>query len=338
MASRRVGYLTRVAAVATTVVVITGCSSSGGGSNSTTKGSETQASSGKVTIGLSLLSAENPFYNGIATGIKDAAKAMNVDLQTSFANNSISTQATQIQSFVARGVDGILASPGDPTSLLASYKQAMSKKVPIMSVANDISDPQTENGFIGADWGSYGKQIAQWTCEHFTGQSGEVAMILGPAGLSYVKQMSKPYRDYMEQSCPKLKVVFSKNLPDETVANALPAAQQALAAHPNISVIFGGNDSDAAGAIQALQKAGKIGKVMVTGFDGDPIGLQNVQKGLQAMTISLNPHAWGELAMKTMVDAIHGQLPESHLVPIETNLLDSSTIEAFCAKNSCSAK
>lgn len=336
MASRRVGYWTWVA-VAAAAVVIAGCSSSGGGNSSSTNGSKTGSPGGKVTVGLSLLSAENPFYNGIAAGIKDAAKAMTVDLQTSFANNSISTQATQIQSFVARGVDGILSSPGDPTSLLAAYKQAMDKKVPIMSVANDISDPSAEKGFIGADWGTYGKQIAEWTCQHFTGQSGEVAMIIGPAGLSYVQQMSKPYRDYMEQSCPKLKIVFSQNLPDETVANALPAAQQALAAHPNISVFFGGNDSDAAGAIQALQKAGKIGKVMVTGFDGDPIGLQNVEKGLQAMTISLNPHAWGELALKTMVDAIHGQMPENHLVPIETTLLDSSNIQSFCAKNNCRA-
>lgn len=334
MRSRRAGYLTCVAVFAAACTIIAGCSS-GGGTGSAAAGTTSGSSSGKITIGLSLLSAENPFYNGIAAGIKDAAKSMNVDLQTSFASNSISTQATQIESFVARGVDGILTSPGDPTSLLAAYKEAMDKKVPIMSVANDISDTSNETAFIGADWGTYGKQIAEWTCQHFTGQSGEIAMIVGPAGLSYVQQMTKPYKDYMTQSCPKLKVVFSQNLPDETVANALPVAQQALAAHPNISVIFGGNDSDAAGAIQALQKAGKIGKVMVTGFDGDPIGLQNVQKGLQAMTISLNPHAWGELALKTMVDAIHGQLPANHLVPIQTTLLDKSNIADFCSKNKC---
>ena len=132
MRSRRARYLTCIAVFAAACTAVAGCSSGGSKGSAdagATSGSSSGSSSGKITIGLSLLSAENPFYNGIAAGIKDAAKSMNVDLQTSFASNSISTQATQIESFVARGVDGILTSPGDPTSLLAAYKQAMDRKL-----------------------------------------------------------------------------------------------------------------------------------------------------------------------------------------------------------------
>lgn len=331
------------AVVCVAALAVAACSSSGGGASNTAHSAKTTphtasatTPSKQLTIGLSLPSSVNGFYAGLAAGVKQEADKLNVKLQTAYADNSVATQASQIRAFTTSGVDGVLVGPADATALNTTYSAVQQANIPIMSMANDISDPTKEDGFIGADWGKYGHDIAEWTCAHYQGTSGEVAMILGPAGLSFVKQMADPYKSYIENSCPKLKIVFTTNLTDQTAANALPAAQNALTAHPGIDVIFCENDPSADGAIQAVAKANRIGKVMVTGFDGDPIGLANVNKGTQAMTITLNPLAWGALALKTLVDAVNGHKPAQHLVPIETQLLDHSNIAAYCAQNKCS--
>jgi ABC-type sugar transport system substrate-binding protein len=326
MHMRKRGATACIAAVVA-IIGLSACSSSPPGS---TGGSG--RGSHQYTVGLSMPNSTDAFYTLIASGVASEAKKLGIHLQTSYADNSPATQASQIQSFVARKVNAILSSPSDATALDTAYLAAMRAHIPIFSVANDIGATSDETAFVGADWAKYGKAIAVWTCTHYRGNSGQVAMLLGPAGLSYVAQMADAYTGYLSQSCPKLKVVYKNNLPNETAANALPVTTEALIAHPGIKVIFAENDLMAAGAVKALQEAKrKRASVMVTGFDGDPPGLVNVHKGWQAMTINLDPFGWGALAMSSMAAYLHGHHPASHLISIHTQLLDQSNIAGFCS-------
>ena len=52
-----------------------------------------------------------------------------------------------------------------------------------------------------------------------------------------------------------------------------------LQAQPDLVGIFAINDPGALGARGAVEKAGKVGKVMIIGFDGQPEGKQAIKDG-----------------------------------------------------------
>lgn len=289
-----------------------------------------QAARAKYTIGVSLPASNEEFYEAIGRGIQTEAKLRNAKAIFVYANNDAATQDQQIRNFVAQKVDAILVSPVDANALVPSYQWAQAHKVPIFSVARNLANPKHESAFVGADWGVYGTQIAKWTCARV--KSGKVAMLLGPAGASFVEDMKKTYVAHLKSKCPSLKIVFQQNISRLTPDASLPVAQNALTANPDLKVIWANSDGIAGGAVQAVRQRKLAGKVMITGFDGDPIGLTNIKSGAQAMTIALRPQHWGALGMSTVIGWLQGKKPKAHLVPIRTLLVDKSNIRKYSAK------
>src|SRR5262249_3198412 len=58
------------------------------------------------------------------------------------------------------------------------------------------------------------------------------------------------------------------------------AAADALQAHPNLRAIFAINDPSAIGAATAVASAGRTGKVVIVGFDGEKQGKLAIKSGL----------------------------------------------------------
>ena len=56
-------------------------------------------------------------------------------------------------------------------------------------------------------------------------------------------------------------------------------AQDILQAHPDLAAIFGINDDSALGALAAVEKAGKVGRVTIIGFDAVPEARAAIQAG-----------------------------------------------------------
>jgi ABC-type sugar transport system substrate-binding protein len=266
----------------------------------------------KFKVGVSLASPTIGLYVGMAEGMRAKAKELGMELSFTDADEDPVQQLNDIQDLLTQNLDGLLISP----------KDAQAADVTVMSIARN-TDPKVEDSFIGAPWGKYGTQIAEWTCEK-TGGEGEVAMVKGPAGASFVEDMSKAYKEYMKSECPGMKVVSESNSAPLTKDKGLQAAQDAIAANKNVRAIFANNDDLAAGVVQALEERG-LEDVIVTGFDGTPGGVDLVREGKLGMTIALRPYQWGALGVETMQKALSGeQVPK--LVEIETLLIDEKNI------------
>ena len=288
-----------------------------------------QAAGEKFTVGVILASPSIGLYVGMAQGMRAKAKELGMDLKFTDANEDPVQQLNDIQDLITQDVDGLLISPIDAEAAVPAYEDARAADVTVMSIARN-TDPKVEDSFIGAPWGKYGTQIAEWTCEE-TGGEGEVAMVKGPAGASFVEDMSKAYKEYMESECPGMKVVFEQNAAPLTKDQGLQVAQDALAAHRNVRAIFANNDDLAAGVVQALEER-NLEDVTVTGFDGTPVGVDLVRDGKMGMTIALRPFQWGALGVETMHKALSGEeVPK--LVEIETLLIDEKNIGDITPKD-----
>jgi ribose transport system substrate-binding protein len=277
------------------------------------------------TIGVDLSLASDPFFVAMSDGIKAEAQKLGVDTVITYSNYDPNMQLANIQDLVAQQVDGILASPADVEAAIPAYEVANQADIPIMSIA-DHTDPAVETSFIGAPWEEFGASIAEWTCDEAKG-NGKVAMIKGPAGVSFVEEMEDGYKQYMSSECPGMPIAFEVNVPT-TREEALKATQDALTANPDLKAVFTQIDDMAAGAIQVVEEQPNSDDVLVTGFNGDKVGYDLLRDGSLDMTIALKPYQWGGLGVRTMVDYLNGEdVPQ--LVRIDSVLIDQSNIQDF---------
>jgi ribose transport system substrate-binding protein len=275
------------------------------------------------TIGVDLSLARDPFFGSRPEGLEDEADELGVTATLTDSDYDPGKQIANIQDFVTQNVDGILASPADVEAAIPAFEAAQGADIPIMSIA-DHTDPEVETSFIGDRWQEFGSQIAEWTCDHAEAK-GEIALIKGPAGVSFVEEMEDGYKQYIEEECPGMSIAFEANV-NTAREDAAKAAQDALTANPNLVAIFNNVDEQAAGTIQALREEGKLGDVLVTGFNGDQVGFGLLQDGTLDMTVALKPYQWGRLGMQTMVDYLNGEDVPA-LVEIDSLLLDQDNID-----------
>jgi ribose transport system substrate-binding protein len=97
---------------------------------------------------------------------------------------------------------------------------------------------------------------------------------------------------------------------------AFRTAEDVLQTHPDLGAFFGINDDSALGALAAIEKAGKLGQVIIIGFDAVPEAREAIKAGKIYADVIQQPHEIGVKtieAIKTYVSG--GQVPSSVLIP-----------------------
>lgn len=80
-----------------------------------------------------------------------------------------------------------------------------------------------------------------------------------------------------------------------------------LQAHPHLDAVFACNDMMALGAIEAIQAAGKTGKIKVIGFDAVDDARKAIANGTMAASIAQFPSEMGRIAVETAVKLMKGE-------------------------------
>src|SRR5919205_22150 len=122
---------------------------SGGGGNAA--GSNDQ-SGDTVTIGFSAPAADHGWMAGITAGAKAAAEKFDdVDLQVAEGTNDVSTQISQVETFINDGVDAIVLLPFDGAALTPVALKAMEAGIPVINVDREFDDPFAARATILGD-------------------------------------------------------------------------------------------------------------------------------------------------------------------------------------------
>ena len=165
---------------------------------------------------------------------------------------------------------------------------------------------------VASDNVAGGRLAARAVIEALGGQ-GKVAIIDHPEVESVIQRV----RGFEEEmaGAPGIKIVAKlsgRGVKDQ----AFRTAEDILQAHPDVNAFFGINDDSALGVLAAVEKAGKLGKVKIVGFDAVPEAREAIKSGKIFADVIQKPH---EIGMRT-IDAIKtymsgGQLPPSVLIP-----------------------
>ena len=297
-----------------TITLLTGCDKP-----ATSSGTQTPDAKAKGTIGVSLLTLDNPFFKVIGDNITAEGKKRGYETIVVSGDKDVAKQGNQIKDFIVKKVSAIVLSPCDSKSIIPVIQEANAAGIPVFTVDIPCNEPGVKIVTqIATDNYGGGKEGAQAMIEALGEAGGKIAVLHFKQAESCqlrVKGFTEVINAHNAAGKGKIEIVTELES-DGAKDVGYKAAEDALQAHADLRGIFAINDPAALGARAALEKAGKTQQVIIVGFDGQPEGKQAIKDG----KIYADPIQFPDKMGVQIVDAIirHSKgetLPPQMLIP-----------------------
>jgi ribose transport system substrate-binding protein len=268
---------------------------------------------GKITIGVSLLTRTHPFYQDLEAGLREAATAAGYELLVTAGEFDVARQKDQLQDFIVRKVDAIVVCPCDSKSIGTAIKAANDAGIPVFTAdIACLAEGVKVISHVASDNVAGGRLAAQALAEAIGG-SGKVAIIDHPEVESVIQRVAGFEEEIAKH--PGIEVV-AKLSGHGVKDQAFRTTEDILQSHPELSGIFGINDDSALGALAAIEKAGKQGRVKIVGFDAVPEAREAIKAGKIHADVIQQPKLIGQTTINTIKQYIGGgQVQPTVLIP-----------------------
>jgi ribose transport system substrate-binding protein len=261
-----------------------------------------------VTVGVSLLTRTHPFYQDLEAGLNEAAAAAGFKLLITAGEFDVARQKDQINDFIVRKVDAIIVAPCDSKSIGTAIKAANDAGIPVFTAdIACLAEGVKVVSHIASDNVAGGALAAQAVAQALGG-SGQVAIIDHPEVESVIQRV----RGFEDELRRHTGIQIVAKLSGRGVKDqAFRTAEDILQAHPDLDAIFGINDDSALGALAAVEKAGKTGRVRIVGFDAVPEARAAIKAGKIYADVVQQPR---QIGLKT-IEAVKSYISGAAVAP-----------------------
>lgn len=247
-----------------------------------TANTQTATHSSKGTIGVSLLTLDNPFFKTIGDSITAEGQKYDYTTMLVSGDKDVAKQGNQIKDFIIKKVSAIVLSPCDSKSIVPVIQEANAAGIPVFTVDVPCNEPGVKLVTqIATDNFGGGKEAGHAMIEALGEAGGKVAVL----HFKQVESCQLRVRGFTEvinahNASGKSKINVVAELESGGAKDAgFKATEDILQSNPDLRGIFAINDPAALGARAALEKAGKTQQVLIVGFDGQPEGKQAIRDG-----------------------------------------------------------
>lgn len=242
------------------------------------------------TLGLLINDLHNPYFPGVADGVKRAADARGYRLLLNSAFLDDDDERSALETFIDFRVDGIVLT-GSRVDPAVIERAALSCPVVVVSrpLESDLIDTVNNDDRLGATLAvEHLIQLGHRHIWHIDGGRG--------AGAT---QRREGYEATMRRHGLTPHVVGGAF----TEASGVEAAQQALGSGEPITAIFAGNDLSALGALDAIEEAGFTvpGDISLVGYDNTFVA---ALRHVALTTIDQARQQLGEMAIEALIERV----------------------------------
>ena len=252
--------------------------------------------SAKITIGFSQVGVESDWRLANTESMRTTFSEENgYKLIIKNASQKQENQIAAIQEFIKEKVDYIVLAPVTETGWDAVLKEAKDAGIPVIVVDRmvDVADDSLYTTWIGSDFELEAEKVCAWL-KAYTEAKGvkevNIAHIQGTKGAS--AQIGRT--DGLEAAAKEYGWnIVATETGEFTKNKGRDAMEAMLKAKSNINVVYCENDNEAAGAIEAIEAAGKTvgpeGDILVLSFDATNMGMKDTLSGKIACDAECNP-------------------------------------------------
>lgn len=261
----------------------------------------------------------NPFWQGMQAGIQAEAKKLGIEVDVYAAPSEDDTQA-QLQLFediLSRHPKGVAFAPISAVNLVQPAARAYKAGIPIVDLDERVDMAGLKQaganveGFVTTDNVAVGRKGADFIVEKLGAAGGQVAIVEGKAGVASGEARKKGAAEGFKAA--KAVELVASQPADWDRLRALDVATNVMQSTPDLKAFYCANDTMALGVLQAVQNAGKAGKVIVVGTDGAPEARDSVQAGRLTATVAQDPAKVGAEGL----DLLFAAVKAGKLTPID---------------------
>jgi len=316
----KVKFTTRPAAILTLALTSTfGLAACTSGDTEAQEGPESIES-----IGLMVQDMSNPFFSAMEKGATEAAEEIGATVNTQDAQLDLANQNTQIDAFIQQGVDLIVISAVDEDGIAPAIERA--KQAGIIVVAVD-TPAQGADAVVMTDAVQAGEKSCEYLFEQMGGE-GNVLLVDGTPIQTIIDRITGC--ENVLENYPDIEVVGHQSSKNDR-ASGLAVTTDMLTATPDVQGIFGMNDPSALGAVLAVEQAGQSDQVMVTGVDGSPEAVEELNREGSPFigTATQNPAEMVRQAVDVAQQIVDGQPPEETTILIPSELVTRDNVGEY---------
>ena len=276
------------------------------------------------SIGISLGSLGNPFFIALSKGAEAQAKKTNpnVKVQTVGYDYDLGKQVTQIDNFIASGVDLILLNPGDPKALKPAIQKAQAAGIIVVAVdtAAEGADATVTTDNIQA-----GQIACQFIIDKLGGK-GNVIIENGPQVSSVVDRVVGCKKAF--SATPDIKILSSDQDAKGSRDGGLSVAQSLLTRFTKVDGFFAINDPQVIGSNLAAKQLGRTGIVM-TSVDGAPdieASLKSPGDAMIMASASQDPYFLAQKGVEIGTEILQGKKPEQLVTLVPSKLVTRENV------------
>ena len=257
------------------------------------------------SIGLSVSTLDNPFFVTLRDGAQAMADELGLELLVTDARDSVSTQISDIEDLVQRGIDVLIVNPTDSDAVVPAVMAANAAGVPVIAVDRGVGAGAEVAYFIASDNVAGGSAAGEFICE-MIGGSGPVVELEGIPGVSATRERGLGFNTFVSENCPGIEIV-ARQTANFNRAEGLSVMENILVAQPEIEAVFAHNDEMALGALQAVEESGR--DILVVGFDATDDAVAAVEACRMGATVAQLPAQLGAQAVEAAAEIIANGAP-----------------------------
>ncbi len=266
------------------------------------------------------------YWAAAEKGMREAAAEEGVDCQfTGPETIDVARQISIMEGLIARRVAGIAIAPNDPRAIVPVINRAVGAGIPVVTFDSDA--PESDRlAYVGTVNTEAGK-LAGETLAKFLGGKGTVAISTGGLGAHNLNERVAGFREAIAKYPDIREVTLQSNNDSDEQATAV--AENTLSRFPDLDAFFGANAPGAPGAARAVKEAGKVGEVVIVGFDDTPLCLQFIKDGVVQATVAQRPRDMGYRCIKLLVQATQGAKPPSEIIDTGVTVITADNVDEF---------
>jgi len=288
----------------------------------------------------------DPFWVIAAAGVKAGAKDFKVNAQTLMPPKGLPDQKRMIETALANGIDGLAISPIDAANQVGFINQACK----VTNVITQDSDAPDSNRlcFVGMDNYKAGREAGKLIKEVIP-DGGKVMIFVGRLEQLNAQQRRQGIIDELIDAPMQDGNNLTLTPPAEVVkgekyevigtmtdnfdyAKAKSNAEDAIASNADLACMVGLFAYNIPNCLNAVQGAGKIGKIKLVSFDEADDTLQGIADGSVHGTVSQQPFKYGYESIRILAGLARGDksvLPEGGVLEVPVVIVRKDNVDAF---------
>ena len=296
--------------------------------DSTTSDNKSGGGKKLTSVGVTVGDLGNPFFVLIGKAAQAKSKELGGDgckVTLVSSNYDVSTQSTQIDNFIAAGVQLIILGAADSKGIAPAVKRA--KEAGIVVVAVDVGAEGGVDATVTSDNKQAGTEAAKYIVDRLKGQ-GNVIIVNGPPVSSVQDRANGALEIFKKES--GIKVLSQDQNAGGSRDGGLRIMTDLLSANPKVDAVFAINDPTGIGCDLAAKQANRK-EFFIVGVDGSPDGEVALkdQSSLFVATPAQDPYAMTEKAVEIGYNVMQGKKPDQALTLIPVKLITKENVKDY---------